>query len=453
MLFEERLMTDIDMKRYFAKTDNPLTSAFEKKVTTHPGGSASMVPPPMIEKNVSTIRSKERTGKSAVYIHVPFCETHCLYCGFYKKRYKVEESHAYADALITELQMWQDDPVQQNGPVHAVYLGGGTPTSLEADDIGRVLKAVRETLPLANDCEITMEGRIANFGDDKVNACMDNGVNRFSFGVQTFDTALRQSMRRVADRKTVIDKLVRMRNMDQAVVVIDLIYGFPGQTKEMWQHDIETFLSLDLDGADLYQLQVFPQTPLHTAIENNKMEPALDVPQRAELYDFGCGLMEAAQYRRLSVNHWGRTTRERNIYNHLMRSPASCLPFGPGAGGDLGGYSMMTEADFDSWRTTIADGKKPIKMLFQQGPNSQLEKTITGEFELCRLNPVDLSHRFGLDLDHCLQPLFDQWTEAGLLSRAGEWLHLTRAGQFWQVNLAQLTLDFLQHTLLKEKKE
>ncbi len=445
-------MTDKDLKQYFAKTGDPLTSAFEKKVTTHPGGSATMVPPPKIEEKLAEIRSGKRTGKSAAYIHVPFCETHCLYCGFYKKRYNVEESRAYADALIAELQMWKDDPVQQNAPVHAVYLGGGTPTSLEADDMGRILEAVRENLPLANDCEITMEGRIENFGDDKINACIANGVNRFSFGVQTFDTALRQSMRRVADRKTVIDKLVHMRNLDQAVVVIDLIYGFPGQTKKMWQHDIETFLSLDLDGADLYQLQVFPKTPLHTAIENKKIEPALDVAQRARLYDFGCNLMEGAQYRRLSVNHWGRTTRERNIYNHLMRSPSNCLPFGPGAGGNICGCSMMSDSDYEGWKTAIAEGRKPVKMLFQQGPHSQLEKTITGEFELCRLNPVELGHRFDLDLWHCLRPLFDQWTEAGLLSKDGDWLHLTRAGQFWQVNLSQLTLDYLQQTLLKEKE-
>ncbi|PID41134.1 MAG: heme anaerobic degradation radical SAM methyltransferase ChuW/HutW [Proteobacteria bacterium] len=446
-------MTEIDLKKYFAKTDDPLTGAFEKKMVTHPGGSSSMVPPPMIEKKISTIRAAERTGKSAAYIHVPFCETHCLYCGFYKKRFNVEESHAYADTLIAELQMWKDDPIQQTAPIHAVYLGGGTPTSLEAVDIARIVKAIGENLPLANDCEITMEGRIQNFDDDKIKACIDHGVNRFSLGVQTFNTELRQSMKRLADRETVIKKLVQMRDLDQAVIVLDLIYGFPGQTKEMWQHDIETLLSLEIDGGDLYQLQVFPQTPLHTAIENKKFEPALDVPQRARLYDFGCDLMETAQYRRLSVNHWGRDTRERNIYNHLMRSPSNCLPFGPGAGGTLGGCSIMTDSDYDNWKKAVADGKKPVKMMFQHGPHSLLEKTITGEFELCRLNPVDLDQKFNLDLSHCLKPLFDQWTEAGLFLKDGDWLHLTRAGQFWQVNLAQLTLDYLQQTLLKEKRD
>ncbi len=443
-------MPQIDLEPYFAKTEDPLTSAFAKKITTHPGGTASMVPPPEIEKRITAIRSTTRTGKSAAYIHIPFCETHCLYCGFYKKRYNTEESHIYADTLLAELKMWHDDPIQQTAPLHAVYLGGGTPTSIEAVDIGRILEGVHKYLPLANDCEITVEGRIQNFDHDKIKACIDNGANRFSLGVQTFDTKLRQSMRRLAKREKVIDKLVELRDLDQAVVVIDLIYGFPGQTKELWQHDIETLLQLELDGGDLYQLQIFPKTPLQVAIEKGKMEEGLDVPTRARLYDYGCGLMETAQYRRLSVNHWARTSRERNIYNHLMRSPAHCLPFGPGAGGNLCGYSLMTEGDYDTWKETVAKGKKPVKMLFHQGQHSLLEKTITGEFELLRINPTDLGNRFDLDISNCLQPLFNQWIEAGLLSRDGEWLHLTRAGQFWQVNLSQLTLNYLQQTLLKE---
>ncbi len=443
-------MPQIDLKPFFAKTEDPLTSAFEKKIATHPGGTATMVPPPEIGKKITEIRSSTRTGKSAAYIHIPFCETHCLYCGFYKKRYSSEESHSFADTLLAELKMWSDDPIQQTAPLHAVYLGGGTPTSIEAVDIGRILEGVQKYLPLANDCEITVEGRIQNFDSDKIKACIDNGANRFSLGVQTFDTKLRQSMRRLAKREHVIEKLSELRDLDQAVIVLDLIYGFPGQTKELWQHDIETLHQLELDGGDLYQLQIFPKTPLQLAIENGKMEDGLDVPTRARLYDYGCGLMETAQYRRLSVNHWARTSRERNIYNHLMRSPAHCLPFGPGAGGNLCGYSMMTQGDYDTWKKTVEKGQKPVKMLFKQGKHSLLEKTITGEFELLRINPTELGSKFDLDIANCLRPLLDQWTEAGLLSKDGEWLHLTRAGQFWQVNLSQLTLNYLQQTLLKE---
>ncbi len=445
-------MSEPDLQHYAAQTKDPLTRAFDKKVATHPAGSATMVPPPQVAERLEQIKQIPRTGKSAAYIHIPFCETHCLYCGFYKRKYSADDSHRYTDALLAELKMWSDEPVQKSAPIHAVYLGGGTPTALEAVDLARILSGVQKYLPLANDCEITVEGRIGNFDKEKIAATIDNGANRFSLGVQTFDTALRQSMKRLADKKTVMAKLAELKALDQAAVIIDLIYGFPGQTKEMWEEDIRTLHQLEIDGGDLYQLQIFPGTPLHGAIEHGKMKEGLDVATRAHLYDYGCSLMEQEQYRRLSVNHWGRTLRERNIYNHLMRSPAHCLSFGPGAGGNLNGYSMMSDGDYESWRTTVEQGRKPIKMLFQQGPYARLEKTITADFELCRISPVRLGEKFDLDIVQCLQPLFAQWTEAKLLEEDGDWLHLTRAGQFWQVNLSQLTLDYLHHTLLKEKK-
>lgn len=116
------------------------------------------------------------------YIHVPFCETHCLYCGFYNKAYREDESRIYADALIQELRLWRGRPGQDAGPVHAVYMGGGTPTALQADDLRRILKEVRAVLPLANDCEITVEGRLSNFGPDKMEACFEGGQTAFRSG-------------------------------------------------------------------------------------------------------------------------------------------------------------------------------------------------------------------------------------------------------------------------------
>lgn len=95
-------------------------------------------------------------------------------------------------------------------------------------------------LPLANDCEITVEGRLSNFGPDKMEACFEGGANRFSLGVQSFDTEIRQAMGRVSDRDTLIRQLQLLQSYDQAAVIVDLIYGFPMQTMERWLADIAT---------------------------------------------------------------------------------------------------------------------------------------------------------------------------------------------------------------------
>ena len=95
-------------------------------------------------------------------------------------------------------------------------------------------------LPLANDCEITVEGRLSNFGPDKMEACFEGGANRFSLGVQSFDTEIRQAMGRVSDRDTLIRQLQLLQSYDQAAVIVDLTYGFPMQTMDRWLADIAT---------------------------------------------------------------------------------------------------------------------------------------------------------------------------------------------------------------------
>ena len=102
-----------------------------------------------------------------------------------------------------------------------------TPTAFSPDDIRLVMGAVKKYLPLANDCEITLEGRIHNFSDAKMDAAIESGVNRFSLGVQTFNTQIRQSVMRVDDRDTIIRRLDKLCSYNNASVVCDMIYGFP----------------------------------------------------------------------------------------------------------------------------------------------------------------------------------------------------------------------------------
>ena len=157
--FQRRVPDDIS--RWLAKvSENPIVEAFPEKIDIHPGMDSSMLLPTEMPEVLSELVSKPRTRRTVAYINVPYCETRCLYCLFYIKPYRnKEESNAFADTLIKELQLWSDKPVQKGEPVHAVYFGGGTPTALEACDIERIIKAVRRYLPLANDCEITYEGR------------------------------------------------------------------------------------------------------------------------------------------------------------------------------------------------------------------------------------------------------------------------------------------------------
>ncbi len=436
------------LEHYFAREGvDPLSRAFDGKIAVHPGVGGGMVEPSAVEGSLETLLDTPRRGDSVAYIHVPFCETHCLYCGFYNRGYSREESARYTDTLIRELRLWEGRAAQNDGPVHAVYFGGGTPTALEAEDLERLLKAVRAHLPLANDCEITVEGRLHNFGPEKMEACLAGGANRFSLGVQSFSTKIRRTMGRLASREEVMRRLELLKSYDQAAVIVDLIFGFPMQSMEVWRDDIDAACAAGLDGMDCYQLNVYDQTPLGRAIREGKLPPSADIPQQSAMFAAAVDTLQKRFYRRLSLTHWARTSRERNLYNLKVKGSANCLAFGPGAGGNLAGWFYLNQNSYPAWQDMVNEGRKPVMMLRRPDPHFYFFRAVAAAMEQGWMDMPELERRFGLACSAALSPLLEQWSRAGLVEMRDNVMVLTLAGQFWQVNLSQLLQDFLKHTL------
>lgn len=445
------LVTGGPIEQYFAKEGvDPLAHAFSGKLAVHPGVHGGAMSQEEHASTVEQLSHAERKGKSVTYIHVPFCETHCLYCGFYNKYYDKDQSKIYADTLIKELHMWSGKRAQDEGPIHALYMGGGTPTALEADDLKRILLEVHKVLPLANDCEVTVEGRIHNFTKEKMEACFEGGANRFSLGVQSFNTEIRQSMKRVVDGETACRQLELLQSYNQAAVVVDLIYGFPNQTMDIWLDDIKIAQSLNLDGADCYQLNVYGFTPLAKAIAAGKLPDSASIAMQSSMFAASVDAMEKAFYRRLSMSHWARTSRERNLYNLYMKGTACSLAFGPGAGGNLGGHFYMIENDYKKWQDLVNDNVKPIAMIQKSPKHNALYRAFAESMEQGYVHFTSFEKLFAIKIQELCAPILEQWQKVGLIELRGEYMVLTLAGQFWQVNLTQILLHSLKAFFAKE---
>ncbi|WP_321494033.1 heme anaerobic degradation radical SAM methyltransferase ChuW/HutW [uncultured Desulfobacter sp.] len=427
---------------YFAEIcDNPLTGAFRKKAVVHAGIEGTAVPQEVTANVWQTLSKTQRRGKTSAYIHIPFCSTHCLYCGFFANPAQKDKMQAYAKALVRELEGDRDLDLVQSYPVNAVYLGGGTPTALESSDLKRVLDTVRRCLPLANDCEITVEGRISDLSQEKIQACIDGGANRFSIGVQTFDTGIRTGLGRVAGRETTMERLSDLKQTNHAAIIIDLIFGLPDQTMETWEKDIDSFLDLELDGVDLYQLIRFPGGSLDKAARSGRFKTLADQTQRALMFEAGVNRMARARYQRLSISHWGRKFRERNRYNLAMKEKTDCLAYGSGAGGTVNGHLVFLNGNLDAYLET-AGKTKPVARIMTPSPHADLIALISGSLELGHMDLRSAGSRLGLDLETIFSPLTEQWERAGLITREQGWITLTLAGQFWQTNLAQGMIDY-----------
>jgi len=385
------------------------------------------------------IASPPRRRKRVAYVNVPFCANHCLFCGFYRGPAQPARVAGYASLAIAEIEREADAAGIAEAPVHAVYLGGGTPSALPADGLRRLLRSLRSALPLAPDCEITVEGRWLGFDADKVDACLDAGANRFSIGVQSFDTASRRSQGRRASRDELLRFLAGLLERDRAAVVVDLLLGLPGQTAESWREDLRICIDLGLDGVDLYPLNVLPGTPLATAIAAGRSGATLPLPEQGARYREAARLLEEADWRQISNSHWARTTRERNLYNLLIKQGADCLAYGAGAGGSLADHAYALEPDVESYGALVRAGRKPLRAIREPDASERVHQRLVAGLEVGRLDCSELPP----EALRRIEPLLGQWQRAGLLEGARARRRLTIAGRFWAPNLARGLHDAL----------
>lgn len=382
-------------------------------------------------------------GPRLAYVHVPFCANHCLFCGFYRNRADAAAMHRYVDHLVREIARDAARPGLAARPVAAVFLGGGTPSALSAADLHRVLTALRDHLPLAADCEVTVEGRVAGFDDEKVDACLDAGANRFSIGIQSFDTRLRRRMGRKATREAAAAFLSGLVARGRAAVICDLIYGLPGQTDETWREDVATCDRFGLDGVDLYRLSLQPDSPLAAAIAGGRLPPPGDEAENRRRYADGCALLAQAGWARLSQAHWGRTPRERNRYNRFTKNGSDCLAFGAGAGGMLDGHRFLNDADVAAYESRVAAGEKPLAAMLAPAPHHAARGFVMDGCERGALDFGELDAAVAAGFSAALRPLFADWARKGLIVPGDRALSLTVAGRFWHDNLAAVLFDLI----------
>ena len=364
------------------------------------------------------------------YVHIPFCINHCVFCGFYRNAWKDGLGGPYVDRLIAELaqEAAQRPP---GGSISAVYLGGGTPTALSASDLFRLLGALRQYLPLTDDCEITVEGRITHFDQEKVSACLEAGANRFSIGVQTFHSATRRRLGRKHSGDQAARYLAELADRGDAVVVADLIFGLPGQNDEIWQRDLDIALSLGLDGLDVYAFNCYPMLPINRMIEKGAFPALPGLSAQAAQYAYAVRRMQAAGWQQLSNSHFGSPAgRERNRYNATIKSGAGCLAFGSGAGGCHAGYAYSGEGDLQKYLNTPLT-VKPLGRLARTASQRDWLGQMQGGVER---GAFDLS----LLLPHAgHEQLLHDWQEKGLLQQQDGQARLTIAGRFWGPTIAR----------------
>jgi oxygen-independent coproporphyrinogen-3 oxidase len=369
-----------------------------------------------------------------VYLHIPFCKSRCSYCDFATDVYKRGEIvDRYVDALTSEILAAHDEknpPANAGGSdlsIDTIYFGGGTPSLLTPLQLEKILSAVDKQFAVQPEIELTVEMNPATVTLEKLKDYRSLGVNRASFGVQTFDDT---ELKRLARGHNAEDARMTFRLLRDAGfenISFDLIAGLPRQTLADWERNLDEALTLQPEHLSLYLLEIHDGTPLATQVRDGR-QPMPDEDLAAEMYELMLDKVTAAGYAQYEISNFARTGFEsRHNTKYWRLEPV--YGFGVSAHSFDGSQRYANERDTAKY-VSLIEGSGGAEVM-----REQIDAASEFIFLGLRLNKgidaAEYKTHFGIDLHEKYSAELKEIRDAGLIETDGRNFHLTRRGMLF----------------------
>ncbi len=379
----------------------------------------------------------------SLYVHIPFCETKCPYCDFNTYAGIEHMMPAYVKALAVEIERWGE--MLGRPAVTTIFMGGGTPSYLPANDLETVLAAVRRAFKVTPDGEATMEANPGDLLGDAPVSLARLGFNRLSVGVQSLDDGLLRLLGRRHTAQDVADafRAVRLAGFDN--VNLDLMYGLPLQSMAQWRETLDGVLAMGPEHLSLYCLTLEDGTPMEQQVRVGAL-PEPDADLAADMYLLAEELLEREGYRHYEISNWARESLEsRHNLTYWRNGPY--LGVGPGAHSYLGRWRFhnlaspreyvrrMTEAppaleapvflsEETIRRIPVVGGVERVDVSLEMAETMMMGLRLDEGVEL-----ATFESRFGRGLDAVFGEQLAELTGIGLLERDDGVIRLTARGR------------------------
>ena len=350
-----------------------------------------------------------------LYLHIPFCVKKCDYCDFYSVT-DAALMDAYTDALVREIRLYGEKAAGY--VTDTVYLGGGTPSYLGEARLCRILRSVREHFSLAENAEITIECNPESTDRRLLEALLSSGANRLSFGVQAaHDDELRR-IGRIHDFEKAKNAVLLARSCGFHNISLDLMYGLPGQTQEMFLDSLSQCLALKPTHLSCYGLKLEPATKM------GRENPTLpDDDAQADTYLAMCGELRRHGFEHYEISNFalpGFRSRHNSRYWDL----SEYIGLGPGAHSLFGGRRFAFPRDIAAFidGTSTVRNEEEVPDFERQNEYLMLRLRTSDGVEL-----RDLEKRYHIDSTP-YENVFSALRRPGLTEKSGTRWHLTEAG-------------------------
>jgi oxygen-independent coproporphyrinogen-3 oxidase len=366
---------------------------------------------------------------AGIYIHIPFCRSRCSYCDFATGMYESGAAARYVRALTKEISDWEEIQPAENPAekVDTVYLGGGTPSLLATDQLEQILWAVRERFRITTEAEITIE---MNPGDAQaaIGDWRGLGINRVSFGAQTFDDEQLRHLGRTHSAEDIRGTFRDLRAAGFANVNFDLIAGLPGQTLAGWERNLEAALALRPEHLSLYLLDIHEGTPMAEQIQRG-LRPQVDEDLAADMYRVLIERVCEAGYEHYEISNFCLPGHEAR-HNTKYWTGEPYYGFGCSAHSYDGRFRRWSnERAADRYSQLVESGASPIVQTVELSEDdARAESMFLGLRMMRGLNMNIFKSRFGADPREQYSADFERFGAAGLIEMEGDLVRLTRSG-------------------------
>ena len=357
-----------------------------------------------------------------LYVHIPFCSAICNYCNFNRGLFDADLKQQYVNAVRHEIRRKADGT-----PADTIFFGGGTPSLLEPAEIRALIESCRDAFSLSRDAEITLEANPETVNEDRLAGFLEAGVNRLSFGVQSFrdDELQRLSRLHSASRARLAFAEARRAGFDN--ISLDLMMWLPQQSVAEWLESVEALIDVGPDHASLYLLEIYPNAPLRDAMARGRWSLAPD-DDAADMYLQAMDRLDRAGYEQYEISNVSRHGR-RSSHNLKYWTDGEWHGFGCGAHSTRNGVREKNVSSTTEYIERVVAGGQICGEQRVLTPQERLEEALFTGLRLADgIDLTGVNSRYAVDVRAVYGSELQPFVDAGLLIYDDARMYLTRAG-------------------------
>ncbi|RSL34468.1 oxygen-independent coproporphyrinogen III oxidase [Salibacterium salarium] len=364
---------------------------------------------------------------SSIYVHIPFCEQICFYCDFNKFYIKNQPVDKYVEVLNEEMK--RVISMDEKPSIETIYIGGGTPTALNEQQLKQVLDDVNTLVRNPEQVrEFTVEVNPGEADRDKLKMMRAAGVNRLSIGVQSFNDKLLEKIGRGHSAQEAVETIDLAKSVGFENISIDLMFGLPEQTMEIWKDTISKTLELDVPHISAYSLKIEEKTMFYNWYRQGKIQP-LPEDTEAEMYEVLVSGLHDAGYTAYEISNFSKYGMD-SEHNKTYWKNNEYYGFGAGAHGYLDGTRYANIGPLPHYIKAIENGESAVKESHEVPKTEMMEEEM---FMGLRMKEGVRADRFESKFQTSYYTIFPEvihdLLERELLYDSGDSLHLTKNGK------------------------